>query len=309
MPGAIYQPTAGVNTVGILPQNCGGTGTAAVPIDNCRLYLVSGSPYADGSSTGNGIVYFGPCSNLGQLLTLDNGSGVLSTYTVSEISLSLATGYVSTNVYDVYVFNNSGTLTLATTVWTNATTPPTRGTDAAGRLTKSGSTNYLLVGAIELTSTTQTMDWVGARVVSNIYNLVIKPVQAIDTSSSWTYATATVRAANANTTNGQGRFSFLQVIQQNAVSAQLITSYTAANNGTTVVGIGIDSTSTLTIASGAQIAAAQNFMNSSVSYTNAYLGYHYWQRCEYATGGTTTFYGNTTGPTATYSALTGIVLN
>jgi hypothetical protein len=261
--------------------------------DDCRTYLVSGSPYSDGSSSGNGTIYFGPCSNLGQYLTLDNGSGVLQTYAVSEISLSLASGFSSGDVYDLYVYNNSGTLTLDTAVWSNTTTPPLRSTDAAGRLTKSSATNELLIGAFYMISSTKTADWTGERLLSNFYNLAPKSLLATDTTSSWTYNSTTIRAANSNTSDGVGRVSFLLTIPESLTAFAYAAAYEASGAGAQS-GLQLDATTSY---------AAVGYTNTTVVATlscstalTPSAGLHYLQRVESCqTTGTATYYGTASG--------------
>lgn len=300
IPGAVYMPSAGVNTVGTLPVNCGGLGnTVGFPsglvVNNCRTYLVSGSPYADGSSSGNATVYFGPCSNLGKFLTLDNGSGVLSVFTVSEISKSLSSGFSSATIYDEYVYNNSGTLTIDTTAW-SSNTPPTRGTDAAGRLTKTGATNELLVGAFYMISSTATADWYGERLVSNVYNTTSKNLQAADSTGSWSY-NGVARPADNNTTDGVGRFSVLQVLAINSLVYSTF-GFLGIPSGSIqgYIGIGLNSTSSLLTYIGANSTTAVAY-TSTISYSysiasSSLLGYNYIQRLEStASSGSVTYYG------------------
>jgi len=250
-----------------------------------RIYGASGTPYNNGGGSVS-TIFFGPLPDKGNLITLDNGSGVLSTKTFTEISLSLATGFTSGNVYDVYVYNNSGTLTLDTAVWTNTTTPPTRGSDAAGRLTKNGATNELLVGAIFMTSNTTTQDNGSARYISNVFNTDFRGMSASDSTASWTVTSTTFVAANGNTTNGQGRVSFLQAVSSNTFTAHYTAYY--ANNSTTqtLAGIGIDSTtSTSNFGVNNTGAASSISVQANIGQSpGSLVGVHFVQRVEAVQG-------------------------
>lgn len=251
-----------------------------------RLYLVSGSPFADGSTSGNSTLYYGPCPNLGNLITLDNGSGVLQTFSFSEISLSLTS--TGGDAYDVYIYNNSGSLSFATTVWSNATTPPSRSTDAAGRLTKSGETNYLLVGFFYAAGTNTTDDWTGARYVQNVFNKIGKNVQgAISSPSSWTTTSTTGVSANGNTTLGQGRVG----IFADGINAVFITTNVGVGNSganQSYWAIGVNSTSSFnafTFTTGTSVQTV------NVQYvTTLAVGLNYLQMIEQVSGGTATYY-------------------
>ena len=275
-----------------------------------RIYLVSGSPEADGSSSGNTTVYVGPYK--GNLVTQDNGSGVLSTIKLTEIGTSISS-LVNGDAYSVYIYNNAGTETVEIDQdWTNPITAPSYSTDALGRLTKPSSTNKLLVGEFYCSSTGHTNDYIGERSVSNEFNELSKAVFAQDTTSSWTYATPTLRAANANTTNGQGRVT---VFSRKARAVNLTDTCLAANNnlsGVSCIGIGINSTSTAIVIGGFSSAATGAIENINCSYTGtSALGLNYYQRVESAqTSVITTYYG--TLPTLSLTgcnALTGVIYN
>jgi hypothetical protein len=311
--GGTAQTTVAPSTSGNVLSSNGTDWTSGAPtvgfptgliVNDCRTYLVSGSPYADGSSSGNTSILFGPCSNLGKYLTVDDGSGNLSVVTVTEISLSLSSGFTSGHIYDLYAKNTAGTLSLDSTTW-STNTPPSRSTDAAGRLTKSSATNELLVGAFYMIDSTHTADWIGERHVSNLYNRTPKQCQAFLGTTSWTLTSgsANQRAVNSNTTDGQGRFAFTQclatdgmrVFYKDFMTNAFVTGGSVWPTDTTSVGFQLDGTS----AFDAQFPAyyygggIQSAGELHCEHTYApQVGQHFIQALEYNTSGTTTtFYG------------------
>jgi hypothetical protein len=258
--------------------------------NHCRIYLVSGSPYADGSSSGNGTLYFGPCSNLGQYLTQENGSGSLTTVAISEISLSLT--LTSGSAYDVYEYNNAGTQTLEVVVWSNTSTPPTRSTDAAGRLCKNGSTGHLLVGIIYATTTNKTADWTGQRHVNNVYNKTQKAINASDSTVTWTTTSTSFQSANGSTTDGAGRFSFMS----DGINAISPATFCIVRNSTAGVAcfwaIGLNSTTVSTVNAATTVPTANAYQSFSCAYSGILAtGYNYVQLLQSVAAFTGTFYG------------------
>jgi hypothetical protein len=267
---------------GVINLNGGSiSGTAFPMVNNGRLYLTSGSAYADGGATGT--LYFGPAT--GNQITLYNGTSEV-TQTFSQASLSVG-GLSASTVYDIYVKSaSSTTVTLSSVAWSGLNSPPTRGTQD-GRLTKNGDATSLLVGTIYLNGSSQVTDNTATRGINNLYNQIPRALFANDSTTSWTYGTATIRAANSNTTDGTGRFSFVQTLANAAFD---VTSFCAANSSgnTASIGIGLDSTSAYSSAGLFQISGVIVVM---CTYAPSALsaGYHYLQRLEYATA-STTFY-------------------
>lgn len=263
--------------------------------NNIRAYLVSGSPYADGSSAGNGTVFAGPLPT-GKKITVDNGSGSLSVLTLSEISLALTLTVNSS--YSLFLVNTAGVLTLEVDVWSGINTPLTYGSDAAGRLCKSGATNKLLIAEFYCSTTNKIFDYTGDRSLANIYNQISKPFTAKIAASSWTYTTAVIRAINADTTNGSGRVRIFMGSVSGGIEAkysQPVIMAGSASNPINCFGIGLDSITTFT----GNIAVIAALGSSTVQFyatqTNLYsgtpsVGSHFLQMLEYcpaATAGAT----------------------
>jgi hypothetical protein len=300
---------------GNLATSNGTVWTSAVPpvlgFSQVRLYLVSGAPEADGSSSGNATVYVGPYK--GNLLTQDNGSGVLSTVKLTELSSSISS-LVSGDAYSVYEYNNAGTQTVEIDQdWTNPTTPPTFGTDTLGRRTKTGATNKLLIGALYCSATGKTNDYNGERSVSNELNAIPKYLFCTDTTVSYAYNNTTVRAADANTTNGQGRVTSFSINANRVINLNSYQQTQPGSSGLVSIGIGVNSITTPNVIGVAyEGAGITNITSVSCPYSSLNtIGLNYYQRLEADTANSTFYYTNNTVTPSNYpsSGMTGITYN
>ena len=144
-------PAADGSNGQLLTTNGAGTlswssSTAAVT-DICggRLTLTSGTPVTTADVTGAGTLYYTPYVN-GQIALYD-GSSTWTVYTFTERSLALTV--TSGKNYDVFAYNNSGTVTLElSAAWTNDTTRADALTTQNGVTVKSGATTRRWLGTI-----------------------------------------------------------------------------------------------------------------------------------------------------------------
>jgi hypothetical protein len=289
---------------GIINLNGGSiSGTAFPMVNNGRLYLTSGSAYADGGATGT--LYFGPAT--GNQITLYNGTAEV-TQTFSQVSLAVG-GLTASSVYDIYCKSaSSTTVTLSDVVWSGINTPPTRGTQD-GRLTKNGDATSLLVGVIYLNAGSQVTDNTSTRGVSNLYNPVPRALYCTDnTGGGWTYSTSTCRAANANTTDGVGRVSFVSALGNNSVAADSFCTLGEGGSFNGAIGIGLNSITAFNTVVAAGGAAATNSLACSYA-ASSLVGYNYIQRLEQAYGGTSVSYSNVGTIVGAQNALTSSVFN
>lgn len=142
--------------------------------------------------------------------------------------------------------------------------------------------------------------------VWNMYNRVGVGATSLDSTDSWTYSTATVRAADNNNSN---RISFVRGLNEDGVSAAYnAIARNSTNGGVLAVGVGIDSTSAFSgsIANGSGWGGSG--INVERTMTGTYtgligLGFHYVQALEYASGATGTFYGDNGTPLITQMSL------
>lgn len=170
-------------------------GKMLAPVCDGRLTLESGVAVSTTDQKAKTTVYFTPY--LGARVAVYDGTRwVLHTFT--ERSLALGTLIDATN-YDVFLYDNAGTLTLTLgPAWTSATA---RGTGAGttelttqdgvyvnavsisgGPAAKAG--RYL--GTIRTTSTTTTEDSLANRLVWNAHSRRPRPVRVTESANSWT---------------------------------------------------------------------------------------------------------------------------
>ena len=262
-----------------------------------RLTLTTGVPVTTSDVTAATTVYFTPY--MGNAVALYDGSDWIY-HNFTERSLSLS-GYTANKNYDIWLYNNSGTLTLASTVWTGNTTRATALVFQDGVYVKSGATGYRYLGTIRITGTTgQTEDSDTKRFVYNAYNTIQRGVVTQNTQSGgWTYNTATWRESNGGTS--QTRAEFVIGLEKDMVISvgcyYFIISTSPSVNA--YMAVGIDATNGTIVlcplavtASAASAAGGDIFQVSSV-------GYHYATTVEKGVAG----YNNTFNAGATLTAM------
>lgn len=273
---------------------------AAVP--GGRLTLTSGTPVTTSDVTGATSVYYTPCTH--DRIMLWNGTA-WQYYTFTEKTLALGT-VTSALPYDVFGYVSAGALVLEKLAWTSATARATAITLQDGRYAKSGDKTRLYLGTFYTTSTTTTEDSGGGtssavggkRFLWNMYNRVSRPLAVIDTTDNWSYATDTIRQANAAAGN---KVEFVLGLSQNEVFATVMGIANLVSNTTrgAKVGVGVDSTTAFSgiVQQAFNDGAASLFFALSGQYRGfPAVGYHYLAWCEKgATAGTCAFHGDSSG--------------
>jgi hypothetical protein len=252
-----------------------------------RLTLTSGTPVTTADVTGATSVYFAP--HKGNLTGLYDGSN-WALYSFSELTLALGT-LTAGLPYDVFIYNNSGTLTLESLAWTNTTTRATALTTQDGVLVKTGATTRRYLGTFYTSSTTQTEDSTSKRYLFNYYNRARRFLKAVDTTNSWSYTTAAWREANGGSTLGTTRFDIMVGYPEDVLTAEV---YSLSSSGSAFmsVGVGIDSTTV----NSALLMGAFAVSGSPLPISAYYKGYpgvgkHTISWLEYG-GASGTFYGD-----------------
>lgn len=214
----------------------------AVPFSNgFRLTLTSNTPVTTTDVTGAGTIYLTP--HKGNVLFL-YVSGAWVRRTTAQVSIALS-GLTSGRPYDVFAYDNAGTVTLEVLAWTNDTTRATALAYQDGILTKSGDPTRLYLGSFYTTSTTATEDSAANRYLWNYYNRVASFMERKESTASWTYSTATWRQANGSTAN---QVNFIVGLAEDAFNA--VVSGVVRNSGANAnasVAVGYDS---ITVPSG-----------------------------------------------------------
>jgi hypothetical protein len=258
-----------------------------------RLTTESGVAISTGDRTAQSTLYFTPYS--GNKIALYDGTR-WGFHTFTERSLSIS-GLTSDKNYDVFLYNNAGTLTLELSdAWTDDTTRDDALTTQDGIYVKSGATTRRYLGTIRTTGTTTIEDSTTKRFVWNVRNRVSRRLQKTESTGSWTYASTTIRQANGNSAN---QVAVVCGLVESLISLQVGATVGSATTAVMFAGIGEDSTTAL-----ANECAAGNYpayvslqvcygVSNNTLKKTVPLGYHYYTWLEACSGASTcTGYGD-----------------
>lgn len=278
-----------------------------------RLTLTSGTAVTTSDVIGATNIYFALYN--GNKVRLYDGTR-WKVYTFTERTLAVGT-LTNDLPYDVFLYDNSGTLTLEATAWSSKTARATAITTQDGVYVKSGATTRLWLGTFHTTATTTTEDSKARRLVINHYNKVQRKFSAFDERNSWNTTASAYEAwgtgGSGSTTDGVTRVAIL--CPSPAVDDMVVAefhgwgSHSSAGNPAGV-GIGVDSS---TVNSAAiyvpEISATAGTQGVAMAAYKDYpsLGYHYLQMLQRPFGATTSFYGDNGGDYLR-SAMEGFVL-
>jgi len=263
-----------------------------------RLTLTTAVPVTTADVTGATSIKWTPYT--GNRIALYSGT-VWTTLTFVETSLALGT-ITAALPYDVFAYNNSGTLALEALAWTSATVRATALVLQDGVLVKTGATTRRYLGTFYTTSTTTTEDSAAKRFLWNYYNRVRRVMAgAPETTDSWTYTTAVYRQARASTAN---QVDFVLGVAEVPVTVDVYAHVSnSAGNVPVFVAIGEDSTTTTSInGTGVAVGRSDTPTAGALSQIQAHdirspaIGRHFYAWLEISTAtGTTTWYGDNGG--------------
>lgn len=269
-----------------------------------RLTLESGVPVSTTDQTAKTNVYFTPY--LGNCIGLYDGtSWKLHTFTEKTLALGTLTSGLP---YDVYIYDNAGTLTLESLAWTNGTTRATALTTQDGVYVKTGATTRRYLGTFYTTATTTTEDSLTKRYLWNLYNQVPRPLLTTDATNTWTYNSTTYQESNGTTNR-------IAIVTGLAISRLRLMhvhgNLSVSSSVTATVGIGEDSTTT----NNATVKYPSDPQNTGTSLhvtsidKIAALGVHFYARVERTVGGSITFIGDGNGPDHYQTGMTGDIIS
>lgn len=255
-----------------------------------RLSLASGNAIPTTDVTGATTVYYVPFKH--NKVPLYDGSGWLLHTVASQLSQASSdttkspAAVAASSVYDVFIWDDAGTLRLSRgPAWTSDTA---RGTGAGTTELDSVDARYvnkyaisngpaaqkgLYVGTIRSDGSSQLTDSFAKRRVWNANNRLRRPMRIpgySSTPSSWTYNTATLRQANADTVN---QLDYVCGLPGEPVFAEAwcdVTNNAAGVSGNPTIGIGIDST---TVSSGMSTVAIPMAANVRLKLLANYEGF------------------------------------
>lgn len=131
-----------------------------------RLTLESGSPISISDQSDKTTLYYTPY--MGDFISVYDGTDwIIKRFT--EISLNIS-GYTASKPYDIFLYDNSGVLTLEGGEWTSASARATGLSFQNGIYVKSGSATRRYLGTIYMDSSSYCQDTEKRRYVWNFYN-------------------------------------------------------------------------------------------------------------------------------------------
>ncbi len=254
-----------------------------------RLTLETGVAVSTSAQTDKTTLYFTPFR--GNRISLYDGSA-WADYTFSELSLSIS-AFTASKPYDIFIYNNAGTLTLEGLVWTNDTTRATALVLRDGIYCKTGALTRRYLGTIYMDAASKCQDKESHRYVWNYYNRIPRKLKVSESTISWNYTTATWRSANNSTSN---RVNLITGVAENPVNLRVMVSTTQTSAAYRAAGIGLDKTN----GNDADLAYFNNGAGSGAISASYYaiptVGFHYFQWTEQAEAvGTCTWYSNAIG--------------
>ena len=289
-----------------------------------RLTLTTALPVLVANAADQTTIFYTPY--LGDLIPLFNGT-VWTNTTFAELSIVMAADadFTADSNFDLFVFNDSGTIRLVTgAAWTNGTTRAeaiarqngilTNGVEITGRFSATETVTVPVnrgtyVGTMRTTGTagTTTMEFGGSAAggteglffVWNMYNRVKMVAVVRDSTDFWTYATATWRAANASNAM---RVTFIRGVNEDFMSAQYmsIANPAAPTNEDCSSGVALDATNVGGLFMARTFAGGADSTSIIVTGTALNFGYpgiglHFYQGTEITVQGSIAFYGDNAG--------------
>jgi hypothetical protein len=210
---------------------------AIIQAANGRLTLESGVPVSTTNQTAKTTIYFTPYQ--GNCISVYDGMTWVC-HQFTELSLALGTLVADKN-YDVFVYDNAGTLTLELgAAWTSDIARADAVSLQDGILVKTGALTRKLLGTIRTTSTTTTEDSLTKRLVSNVYNRKIRDM-FMASPDTHTY-NGPYRQWEGDATN---QLAFVSTVVEDAVAAIVGGARQATAAVYVAIGLALDSTTTI----------------------------------------------------------------
>ena len=237
-----------------------------------RLTLSSGVPVttSDVSST---TIYYTPYN--GNMISLYNGS-CWDSFAFTERSLALSG--LSTINYDVFIYNNSGTLTLELAAWSSSTARATALVLTNGVYLKSGALTRRYLGTFRATGGNTTASSKNNRLLWNLNNQVELVVHQ-DTYSTYGYGGHTYTGGAWRSWNNDANQKIGYVV---GLDRGISVGFGSAGGGSTSQGAAWDGSTPGYDSVDVNARAGRTYSTRS-----NVLGYHYVTMMEYGTSGTT----------------------
>lgn len=247
-------------------------GAVVLPVPGGRLTPSSGVPVISSDVVAATSFVYTPYRT--NQIPIYNGTS-FAVQTFSELTMALTSSQQGSTIYDVFVFNNSGAITLVCGPAWSSSTPGSGARGTGASTTQLAYINGILVNAVQITGINSTnsytipasratyvgsvfMDVTAGQVTChvsygqgrkfglwNAYNRAPIILQAGDSTASWTYALATIRESNGGTTNNLTTFTGLSEEWTSLTFNQKL-QFAGTNSVTISIGIGLNSTTAYT---------------------------------------------------------------
>jgi hypothetical protein len=251
-----------------------------------RLTLTTNTAVTTADVTAATNIYFTPYK--GNYITLYT-AGAWKLYQFTQVTLAVPNA--ASQMYDIFLYDNAGTLTLEAVAWTNDTTRATVLAIQDGVYCKTAALDRRYLGSFRTTTVAgQTEDSLIKRYVWNYYNRVERALTMTTATGSWTYATATWRQANASTAN---QIDTVVGVAEDRINVTLNCQVANTNGGTgSSVGLGLSSTTVNSANIFQGYNSTANVINEVTAIYSAIptVGRTYYAWLEYAAAGTATYY-------------------
>jgi hypothetical protein len=256
-----------------------------------RLTLTSGTPVTTADVTAAPTIFIEPYKG-NRIALYDGSTWNMRTVTASSFSVPATTS----TLYDVFVYDSSGTPTYETLAWTNDTTRATALTTQDGVLVKTGAVTRRYLGSFRTTTVSgQTEDSNAKRYVWNYYNRAKRRLRVVEGTASWNYTTATYHQANAAPAN---QVDAVIGVQEGVPVSLQVSALVLNTTGSVAVGIAIGLDSTTVADTGNLIAGAMTVSTTATPLHTRYEAYpsagrHFFVWLEISAAvGTTTWQSN-----------------
>jgi hypothetical protein len=245
------------------------------------LTLTTLTPITTADVTGATTLYFTPY--LGDKIGLWDGTQ-WKIHTFTEKSLALG-GYTASKPYDIFLYDNAGTLTLESAIWTNATTRASALSLVNGIYVKDAAPTRRYLGTIYINSSGgQTDDSLTKRFVWNYYNRIYRKLYRY-TYDSHTYSTNAWRIWKAEAATSH-QVEAVIGLTEGMIFMNLVGELKGDADGRLMaVGVGRDSTSTPYTSLSVRNANLQLIFAGQGASILETLGYHYYVALETAFSG------------------------
>lgn len=269
----------------------GGVGGSGVQPSLAEGRLSAHATDPVGEATSSASIYYHRF--VGDSIAIYNGTVWERVAVPATTSLALSGGTASLP-HDVFGFNDSGSIGLEILAWTNDTTRATTIVRQDGAWCKTGALTRRYLGTIYLDASKQVTFDSDERGVWNVSNRRQWESVVHDTTSSWTYTTASFRETRASTANRL--YLVVGIGGEDLVIAKAYAVFNSSAGGDQAIGPGIGVNSTTTNSaelingfSRAAGLASKGFADYSDRLAD---GRSYLSWLEIAgTSGTTTFFG------------------